>query len=108
LRQLAEAGSARSTDVLWLEECPFYWDEGLVRPLVTANGKVVLMCDSCSTVWCGPGDVESGRYSEPADPGWETNCGTHVRPGTTRWARAADVRRAGWTRFDWHENEEVG
>ncbi|MFW5416241.1 hypothetical protein J0910_06415 [Nocardiopsis sp. CNT-189] len=97
---------------MWLAECPFPWDQGLVRPLVTRAGAVVLMCDSCSAVWCRPEDVGADpdgphareRYSVPSAPGWETGCGADVRPGTVRWAREADVARAGWAGLRWHRD----
>ncbi|GAA4546026.1 hypothetical protein [Amycolatopsis samaneae] len=91
---------------MWLVECPFFWDQGQLRPLVTESGKVVLFCDSCSTVWCSPddvADVDAERYTSPSGPDWETRCGDHVRPGTTRWATREDLVRVGWDRLDWQE-----
>ncbi|SFB61827.1 hypothetical protein SAMN05216266_1299 [Amycolatopsis marina] len=87
--------------MMWLVECPL-WDQGLVRPLLTEAGDIVLMCDSCTTVWCGPDDVESESYSQPAGPDWDTGCGSHVKPGTTKWADMDDVRKAGWGELEWH------
>jgi hypothetical protein len=90
--------------MMWLRECPFVWDQGLVRPLVTESGTVVLMCDSCDTVWCSPSDIDAELYHEPQAPDWAA-CDTHVKPGTTRWATVADVTKAGWADLEWHEGD---
>jgi hypothetical protein len=84
---------------MWLVECPSYWDQGLVRPLVTESGKVVLMCDTCTAVWPTLADFEEMEHVEPGEPDWEVTAGVHVRPGTVRWAEPADV--AGWGGVTW-------
>lgn len=89
--------------MFWLVECPFPGEQGLVGALRTENGTVVLMCDSCGTVWCRPQDIEAENYTQPAAPDWETGCGTHIRPGTTEWADRAQIADAGWGELDWHE-----
>lgn len=92
--------------MLWLKECPMWWgDQGLVRPIVTANNNVVLVCDECSTVWCEPDNVkEDGPYVEPSEPDWSA-CGDHLKPGTTRWANREDVQRVGWDNLEWHDDQ---
>ncbi|WP_233574066.1 hypothetical protein [Amycolatopsis panacis] len=93
---------------MWLIECPSFWDEGLIRPLVTENGAVVLMCDTCSVVWHTPAGIEEFEHVEPAAPDWSIGPGTHVRPGTTRWADPADVTTAGWGDLRWRELPYAG
>jgi hypothetical protein len=88
--------------MLWLRECVRSCDQGLVRPLVTAGGQVVLICDSCGTVWCSPADLERDLYAEPQEPDWKTHCGDHVQPGTTRWATEEDVAGVAWGHLTWH------
>ncbi|MBN9747496.1 MULTISPECIES: hypothetical protein [Amycolatopsis] len=88
---------------MWLVECPSFWDQGLIRPLVTEHGKVVLMCDSCTAVWRTPSGIEEFEHVEPEAPEWSIGSDTHVRPGTTRWAELADVTSAGWGDLRWRE-----
>ena len=85
--------------MLWLRECP-YFDQGLIRPLATANNNVVLLCDECGSVWCQP-DAE--HSVEPDEPDWAA-CGDHVKPGTTRWASMDDLKRVGWDTLEWHDD----
>lgn len=89
--------------MLWLVECPFPGEQGLVGALRTDERKVVLMCDSCGTVWCTPADIEAESYSQPAPPGWVTHCGVSVRPGSTEWADREDIENAGWGDLAWHQ-----
>jgi hypothetical protein len=89
--------------MLWLAECPVPGDQGLVGAILTEDQKVVLMCDSCATVWCAPEEIRSGTCTQPTGPDWETHCRTHVRPGTTKWADREHVDRAGWKNLDWRE-----
>lgn len=86
---------------MWLVECPSFWDQGLVRPLVTECGKVVLMCDSCEAVWPTLGDFEEQEHVEPDEPDWAVAAGVHVRPGTIRWAERPDVEAAGMGALAW-------
>ncbi|GAA3572690.1 hypothetical protein GCM10022222_66110 [Amycolatopsis ultiminotia] len=88
---------------MWLVECPSFWDQGLIRPLVTEDGELVLMCDSCTAVWRTPAGIEEFDHVEPAAPDWSIGPDTHVRPGTTRWADPADVTAAGWGELRWRE-----
>jgi hypothetical protein len=86
---------------MWLVECPSFWDQGLVRPLVTESGTVVLRCDSCQAVWPTLADFESFEHVEPAEPDWLVGAGVHVRPGTVRWASRPDVEAAGLGSLKW-------
>ncbi|MFI5608811.1 hypothetical protein [Amycolatopsis sp. NPDC051903] len=88
---------------MWLVECPSFWDQGLIRPLVVSSGKVVLMCDSCGVVWHTPADIDEFEHVEPCEPDWSIDQHDHVRPGTFRWASAADVTSAGWGELKWRE-----
>ncbi|QRP47315.1 hypothetical protein [Amycolatopsis sp. FDAARGOS 1241] len=88
---------------MWLVECPSFWDQGLIRPLVVASGKVVLMCDSCGVVWRTPTDIDEFEHVEPCEPDWSIDQHDHVRPGTVRWASAAEVTSAGWGELKWRE-----
>jgi len=86
---------------MWLVECPSFWDQGLVRPLVTESGKVVLRCDSCEAVWPTLDDFEEQEHVEPDEPDWAVTAGVHVRPGTIRWAERPDVEAAGMGALAW-------
>lgn len=88
--------------MLWLRECPFD-DQGLIRPLATNDGAVVLQCDECATVWCRPEDVDAGTFVLPEAPDWAA-CGVRVAPGTTRWARPAELAELGWDELPWHDD----
>ncbi|HET6288322.1 MAG TPA: hypothetical protein VFG15_16440 [Amycolatopsis sp.] len=86
---------------MWLDECPSFWDEGRVRPLVTESGEVVLMCDSCAAVWPTLADFKEMEHVEPNEPDWAVTAGVHVRPGTFRWASARDLEAAGMSGLEW-------
>jgi hypothetical protein len=85
----------------WFAECPMPGDQGLVGALRTEGGQLVLLCDSCGTVWCAPDDLPADRYDQPGPPDWPTRCGTHIRPGTTAWADRAEIDAAGWGDLPW-------
>ena len=89
------AASVARLQAIWLKECP-YLDQGLVRPLVTSSGRIVLMCDRGGEVWLHPDDLEQGKYHVPAAPDWEPVAGVRVAPGTTHWASADDVEALDW------------
>lgn len=87
--------------MIWLEECP-YLDQGLVVPVVMQSGRVVLMCDSCGTVWCRPEDISEDQSKEqylPQPPDWSA-CGDTLQGGV-RSASAADLELAGWAGLPW-------
>jgi len=72
----------------WSVECPLN-DQGLVRPLVTAAGETVFMCDSGGEVWLRPSDIGAVALAIPTAPDWLVPPGLHVIPRTTRWAGTA-------------------
>ena len=89
---------------MWLFECP-HDDQGLVRPLTTAAGVVVLMCDSGGEVWLTPDAVESSPGVRPRPPGWEVTPGVHLLPGSATWSDAAQVPTS-WREFYIHPGPE--
>ena len=64
-------------------------DQGLVRPLVTAAGETVFMCDSGAEVWLRPSDIGAVILTIPRHPAWRVSPGLHVIPGITSWAVTA-------------------
>ncbi|HWD04020.1 MAG TPA: hypothetical protein VG674_16380 [Amycolatopsis sp.] len=88
---------------MWLTECPSYRDQGLIRRVVVAGGRVVLMCDSCGVVWHTPADLDDFEHVELCEPDWSIGHHDHVHPGTFRWASAADVTSTGWGELEWRE-----
>jgi hypothetical protein len=91
-----------TTQELWLAECPFM-DQGLIRPLISTGGQVVLMCDEDGTVWLRPEDITSDRHFQPTVPEWEAAEGIRVVPGTTRWATREDLNAPPWNAISWHD-----
>lgn len=75
---------------MWLIECPND-DQGLLRPLVTIDGNVVMLCDSGGEVWLDPQDISLEAMRVPQAPEWWVQGSIHVLPGTTRWASEADI-----------------
>lgn len=76
--------------MIWFEECPLN-DQGMVQPLVTASGVVVLMCDEGGEVWLHPDDINVHDPIVPTDPDWTVNERVHIKPGSTRWADLNDL-----------------
>jgi hypothetical protein len=72
----------------WSVECPLN-DQGLIRPLVTAAGGTVFMCDSGGEVWLRPSDIVAVILTIPTAPEWRVSPDLHVIPGTTSWAVTA-------------------
>lgn len=87
---------------MWFTECPNA-DQGVIRPLVTQEGRVVLVCDSADCAWFRPEEVSSAEATYARGPGWEIAPGIHVTPGTTRWATAKDLPPEWLDRFAWHD-----
>ena len=85
---------------MWLCECPTD-DQGLVRPLVTSSGTVVLLCDDGGEVWLEPGDVSVTEPFIPSAPDFTVHGDVHIRFDTTRWADWDDLPRE-WRELDWH------
>lgn len=71
-------------------ECPNN-DQGMVRPLVTQSGVIVLMCDEGNEVWLHPNDIDRIDPIVPSEPSWAVNEWVHIAPGTTRWAASEDL-----------------
>ncbi len=85
----------------WLMECPGI-DQGLVRPVMTAAGRVVLLCDEGSEVWLDPSDVSADSWIDAEPPSWRVTDGVDITPGTTRWARADELPEE-WGSYVWHD-----
>ncbi|MBJ7356184.1 hypothetical protein [Nocardioides sp.] len=85
---------------MWFFECP-YGDQGLVRPLTTASGLVVLLCDSGDEVWREPGLVSTTTPVIPEPPDWEVADGVTIVPGTTHWSERNEIPDA-WREFHIH------
>lgn len=75
---------------VWSVECP-HDDQGMVAPLVTESGRIVLMCDRGGEVWLKRADIGSIQPATPKAPDWQASADVHVTPGTTRWAQEADL-----------------
>ncbi len=87
--------------VLHLGSCPdSCGGQGLVGPVVTSVGELVLMCDECDAVWLKPSNVGSDQVIHPRQPGWEVAPGLALQPGTTRWAGPSDIEALDW-QVDW-------
>lgn len=78
--------------------CPFN-DQGLIRPVRIANGKIVLLCDEDETVWLSPTDIGTDRYFQPTLPDWTIEGQDHIYPGTIAFASLEEVRDAGWDTY---------
>jgi hypothetical protein len=74
-----------NSEMLRLVDCPFQ-DQGLIRPLITSAGAVVLMCDEGSEVWLHPDDISRDAAIVPTHPDWRVADGINIVPGTTKWA----------------------
>ena len=69
----------------WSVECPLN-DQSSVRPLVTAAGETVFICDSGGEVWVPPSDTGAVALAIPTAPDWRVSPDLHVIPATTGWA----------------------
>lgn len=85
---------------MWFSTCP-RTDQGLLRPMVTESGAVILFCDEADHVWLHPEHVGTVEPYVPREPDWVVVEGVHVRPGTNRWATWDDLAPLGWD-VDWH------
>jgi hypothetical protein len=89
--------------MLWISDCPFSWDQGVVGPLVLADGELVLGCDSCGSMWRTMADVAEERRTDGA-AAREIGAGDpNARPLTLRWAAASDLRGTPWETLEWKE-----
>ena len=75
---------------MWFEECPSD-DQGIVRPVITESGTLVLRCDAGGEVWLEPDAIVSQEPVVPSAPEWTVHGDVHVKPGTTRWATVDEL-----------------
>ena len=68
-------------------------DQGLVRPVITESGALVLMCDTGGEVWLEPDAIASQKPVVPTAPEWTVHRNVHVKSGTTRWATVDELPR---------------
>ena len=78
--------------MLYLMICPLC-SRGAVRPLVTRQGQVILMCDEDGAVWLRPADVSATDFHSPSQPDLAFNGGPHLARDTWHWAQPADIAR---------------
>lgn len=81
--------------IIWLCPCP-YGHPGIVRPLVTKCGCIVLFCDEAGEVWLRPDHVKTTQAYTPAEPDWTVVCCISIEPGTTRYADESDLEELDW------------
>ena len=76
----------RGDELMWWLDVPCPLESnGLIRPVLTASGTTVLLCDECDSVWLTPASVETDPALYPSHPDWEVEPGVYVTPGTLRW-----------------------
>jgi hypothetical protein len=90
--------------MIWLCDCPFWWDQGRVGPVMLEDGQVVLACDSCGAMWRTPEDVEADRGSESGETHEIGGGDPQKRPISVRWATREDVDMVGWGELPWHSD----
>lgn len=78
--------------------------QGLVRPLVTGDDTVVLMCDECDAIWFQPEAISQAPAEYASGPFWTLRTGQSIEPGTTRWASLGDINDL----TDWDPTEFHG
>jgi len=88
---------------MWLQECPNL-DQGLVRPLISTEGTVVLFCDSGDCVWLQPAEVAARPCLDVDLSDWSVGPRIHVTPGTTRWAEPDELPEAWRDEYEWHQD----
>jgi hypothetical protein len=66
---------------------------GAVRPLVTRNGQVILMCDEDGAVWLRPADVSAERFQSPSTPDLAFDSTPHPGHDSWHWARRDDIHQ---------------
>lgn len=82
--------------MIYLCDCPTRMDQGILRPAVLENGRIVLICDEGYDVWLDPQDLSQVEPFWPSEPDWEIVDGLHIRSGTWRWADEADLQNLYW------------
>ena len=89
--------------MLWIKDCPFSWDQGMVGPVVMADGSIALCCDSDGAIWRTMEDMETDRRTDGAA---QTEIGggdPKLRPETVRWAEREDLEGTPWAGLEWKE-----
>jgi|GEM_PF-934025 len=96
LQQLAAAREARTYSTtgsgLYVTHCRgSCGGQGSVRPLVTGDDTLVLMCEECEAIWFRPEAIYEAPAEYPSPPSWTLSTGQSIEPGTTRWASRSDI-----------------
>ena len=86
------ARTASRGSMLYLTSCRGSCSgQGSVRPLVTGDDTLVLMCDECDAIWLLPEAVFTTPAEYASEPLWSLSSGQSIEPGTTRWASRSDL-----------------
>lgn len=86
---------------MWLKECP-NCDQGLLVPMVSAEGTVILFCDSADCTWLDPESVDTADAIYPDTATWAVTSEIHLTPGKTREAAREDLPPAWRDEYDWN------
>jgi hypothetical protein len=78
--------------VLYLSMCPLC-SQGVVRPLVTRSGQVILMCDEDGAVWLRPGDVSAEQFHNPSKPDLAFDSSSQLPRDSWHWAHSDEISR---------------
>lgn len=78
----------------WSRSCPEIIG-GLLRPIMTSSGHVIVVCDEHDEVWLRPQDVGAVPPLIPRHPDGHVIDDIRIGPGS-RPATRAEVRAAGW------------
>ncbi len=89
--------------MLWIKDCPFSWDQGMVGPVVLADGSIALACDSDGAIWRTMEDLETDRRTDGAAQAEIGGGDPALRPETVRWAERADLEGTPWADLAWQE-----
>jgi hypothetical protein len=88
-------------EMIWCCECPFWWDQGVVGPVILESGEIVLACDSCGAMWRTLEDATITRESDGDDNREIGGRDPAARPATVRWAERADLAGTPWADLEW-------
>lgn len=72
-------------ETIWLRDCP-HDDQGIIGPVMTATGHVVVACDGMSEAWLDPAAISTDHWVIAEPPAWQIAEGVRVTPHTTRGA----------------------
>lgn len=70
-------------------------DYGIRGFYTCTNGKVVVMCDECHTVWKDPAKITLQDASIPTAPDWEIESGCSIS-GSAHWSTEDEIRESGY------------